>query len=118
MVKYWPADIIQSSTLGKTITGQPGGKITPAHRHALERRGIRGRKKPVKIGGNAARVAILRNPEQWEGADAYLIAAELAKVSQPMGLALGAPAPFWITSRRHDPVTPVTLVTPLLFRAK
>ena len=94
VVKYWPADIIQSSTLGELITGQPGGKITPAHRHALERRGIRGRKKPVKIGGNAARVAILRNPEQWEGADAYLIAAELAKVSQPMGFGPGGARAF------------------------
>lgn len=82
VVKHWPADVIQSSMLGELITGQPGGKITPAHRHALERRGIRGRKKPVWFGNSTCRVSILRNPEQWEGADPYLIAAELAKVPQ------------------------------------
>lgn len=82
VVKHWPADVIQSSMLGELITGQPGGKITPAHRHALERRGIRGRKKPVWFGNSTCRVSILRNPEQWEGAAPYLIAAELAKVPQ------------------------------------
>lgn len=87
VVKYWPADVIQSSTLGELVTGQPGGKITPAHRHALERRGIRGREKPVWFGNSTCRVSILRNPEQWEGADAYLIAAELSKV--PLQLPLG-----------------------------
>lgn len=84
VVKHWPADVIQSSMLGELITGLPGGKITPAHRHALERRGIRGRKKPVWFGNSTCRVSILRNPEQWEGADANLIAAELAKVPQQL----------------------------------
>lgn len=86
VVRYWPADVIQSSTLGELITGQPGGKITPAHRHALERRGIRGRKKPVWFGNSTCRVSILRNPERWEGADANLIAAELAKAPQQLPL--------------------------------
>lgn len=84
VVTHWPADVIQSSMLGELITGQPGGRITPAHRHALERRGIRGRKKPVWFGNSTCRVSILRNPEQWEGADANLIAAELAKVPQQL----------------------------------
>ena len=86
LVNYWPSDVIQSSTLGELITGQPGGKITPAHRHALERRGIRGRKSTVWFGNTACRVSILRNPERWEGADGYLIAAELAKVPQQLPL--------------------------------
>jgi primase-polymerase (primpol)-like protein len=86
VVKHWPADVIQSSTLGELITGQLGGKITPAHRHALERRGIRGRKNPVWVGNSTCRVSILRNPERWEGADAYLIATELAKVPQQLPL--------------------------------
>lgn len=50
VVKHWPADVIQSSILGELITGQSGGKITPAHRHALERRGIQGRKKRFGLG--------------------------------------------------------------------
>jgi primase-polymerase (primpol)-like protein len=87
LVKYWPADVIHSSTLGELITGQMGGKVTRGHLHALERRGIRGRKKPVWVGNSTCRVSILRNPERWEGADAYLIATELAKVPQllPLG---------------------------------
>lgn len=86
LARVWPADVIQTSTLGELITGQPGGKITPAHRHALERRGIRGRKSAVWFGNTACRVSILRNPERWEGADGYLIAAELAKVPQQLPL--------------------------------
>lgn len=86
VVKYWPADVIHSSTLGELITGQLGGKITPAYRHALERQGIRGRKNPVWVGNMTARVSILRNPEQWEGASAPLIATELAKVPQQLPL--------------------------------
>lgn len=89
VVKYWPADVIHSSALGELMTGQLGGKITPAHRHALERRGIRVRKNPVRVGNMTARVAILRNPEQWEGADAYLIAAELARGPQQPAFGLG-----------------------------
>jgi len=82
LVNYWPADVIQSSTLGELITGQPGGRITPAHRHALERRGIQPRKLPVKFGGVACRVSILRNADKWEAADPYLIAAELGRWPQ------------------------------------
>ena len=82
LVNRWPADVIQSSTLGELITGIPGGKLTPAHRHALERRGIQSRKTPVKIGNSACRVSILRNADRWEAADPYLIAEELGRGPQ------------------------------------
>lgn len=83
VVTHWPADVVQTSTLGELITGQPGGRITAAHRHALERRGIRGRKSAVWFGNTACRVSILRNPERWEGADPCMIVAELAKAPLP-----------------------------------
>jgi len=82
LVNHWPADVIQSSTLGELITGLPGGKLTPAHRHALERRGIQVRKAPVKFGGTACRVSIIRNPDRWEAADPHLIVAELGRGPQ------------------------------------
>lgn len=82
LVNYWPSDVIQSSTLGELITGMPGGKLTPAHRHALERRGIQPRKTPVKFGGIACRVVIIRNPDRWDAADPYLIAEELGRGPQ------------------------------------
>ncbi len=80
VVKYWPVDVIQTAWLGELM----GGKVTPAHRHALDRQGIRARKNPVWFGNASCRVYFLRNPEQWEGADATLIVAELAKIPQQL----------------------------------
>lgn len=81
VVNHWPADVIQSSMLGELITGQLGGKITPAHRHALSRRGIKEFGK-VRIGGITARVSILRNHERWKEVDASLIRTELSRGPQ------------------------------------
>lgn len=79
VVAHWPSDVILSATLGELLTGQIGGKLTPGHRHALERRGIRARRQPVWLGTATHRVTILRNHERWESADPSAIAAELGR---------------------------------------
>jgi primase-polymerase (primpol)-like protein len=82
LVRNWPADIIHASTIGELITGLPGGKITRAHSHALERRGIRPYDKKIRIGETIIRVNILRNFAQWKDADSVQIRRELDRGPQ------------------------------------
>jgi primase-polymerase (primpol)-like protein len=79
LVKNWPADVIHVSMLGELITGQPGAKLTRAHSHALERRGIKSHKKKIRIGETTVRVNILRNFAHWKDAGADQIRAELGR---------------------------------------
>ncbi len=81
VVNLWPADVIPSSVLGELL----GGTITPAYRHAFERRGIRSRAGKIKVNGLPTRVSILRNHGQWEKADPYLIAAEINRAPYQHG---------------------------------
>lgn len=89
VVQHWPVDIIQSSTLGELITGQMGGKITPAHRHALERKGIKAHLGKIRLGNMTARVAILRNHDLWRASDPHRFRDELARGPQPVAFGLG-----------------------------
>ncbi len=77
LVERWPVDVISTSTLGELITGQPGGRLTRGHAHALERRGIRRYEKKIRTGETSIRVSILRNFQLWKEADASQIRAEL-----------------------------------------
>lgn len=86
LVTVWPVDVISNAALGALVTNFHGGKLTIAHRHALERAGIRKWETPIKIGATTTRVNILRNHEQWENAEPNEIRAELAKSPQlPFG---------------------------------
>lgn len=89
VVKYWPADVIHSGALAELITGQMGAKITPAHRHALERRGIKAYSGKIRVGNTTARVAILRNHERWKAADPNLFRDELARGPQQPTFGVG-----------------------------
>jgi len=94
VVQHWPVDIIHSSTLGELITGQLGGKITPSHRHALERQSIKAYAGKIRIGNMTARVSILRNHEQWKDADPHLFRDELARGPQQVAFGPGGARAF------------------------
>jgi primase-polymerase (primpol)-like protein len=85
LVADHPADVIANSTLGAMLTNQPFGKLTPHHRHALERAGVRPYEKPIWLGSRSARVSILRNHSVWKEAAPHQIQAEIAKVPPATG---------------------------------
>jgi hypothetical protein len=85
LVADHPADVIANSALGVKLTNQIGGKLTPHHRHALERAGVRPYPKTIKLAGSVMRVSILRNHSVWKEAAPYQIQAELAKVPAAFG---------------------------------
>jgi primase-polymerase (primpol)-like protein len=80
LVAVCPSDVIPSSILGALLTGVPGGKVTPAHRHAIERAGIRTHGARIRVGSVSTRVCILRNHPKWKEADPHEIRAELEKL--------------------------------------
>jgi primase-polymerase (primpol)-like protein len=80
LVASCPSDVIPSSTLGALLTGVIGGKVTPAHRRAIERAGIRAHGVRIRVGINSTRVCILRNHPRWKEADPRQIRAELEKL--------------------------------------
>ena len=80
LVANHPADVIANSTLGEMLTGQRLGKMTPHHRHALERAGVRPYGKSIRLGSAVIRVSILRNYPIWKDAAPAQIQAELNKV--------------------------------------
>lgn len=66
LVDHWPADFITAADLFDVLTaGRADGALTAAHRRTLEQAGIHPWGKPVKIGGKATRVAVLRNRARW-----------------------------------------------------
>jgi hypothetical protein len=77
LVNSWPVDVIHNSVLGELVTGQLGGKITGAHRHAFQRHGVKPYKSILKIKGTVVRVSILRNSEIWKNADPIQIRSEI-----------------------------------------
>lgn len=89
LIKHWPADVIHTSTLGELITGQLGGKVTRGHMRALEGRGIKPYKTPIKHEGAPIRVSILRNVARWKDADPAQIRAELGRGPTPLQVQMG-----------------------------
>lgn len=89
VVNHWPCDVIQTSMLGELITGQIGGKVTNAHRHALERRGITNHSQRIRLGTSTANVSILRNVSRWKEADPSAIRAELERGPQAAQMGFG-----------------------------
>jgi primase-polymerase (primpol)-like protein len=81
LIETHPADVITNSALGALLNNQPFGKMTPHHRHALERAGVRPYGKSVRLGSRIERVSILRNHQIWKEATTYQIQAEIAKGS-------------------------------------
>lgn len=94
LVRTWPVDVIHTSALGELITGQPGGKVTRGHMHALERRGIKPYRSLIKLEGAAVRVSLLRNVAQWKDADPMQIRAELGRGPALKSLPLGGVRTF------------------------
>jgi primase-polymerase (primpol)-like protein len=85
VLEHWPTDVILSSNLGQLLTGDVlGGTVTPAHRNALERHGIKPYRNGVKFKGTAVRLNILRNHVFWKDADPSLIRKELEKMEHPV----------------------------------
>jgi primase-polymerase (primpol)-like protein len=85
VLEHWPTDVMLSSTLGQLLTGDVvGGTLTPGHRNALERRGIKPYRSNVKFMRAAVRVSILRNHARWKDADPSLIRKELEKMEHPV----------------------------------
>jgi primase-polymerase (primpol)-like protein len=85
VLEHWPTDVVLSSTLGQLLAGGVvGGTLTPGHRNALERRGIKPYRSNVKFMGAAVRVSILRNHARWKDADPSVVRSELEKVQYPM----------------------------------
>lgn len=83
LVADHPSDVIANSTLGALLTNQMAGKMTPHHRHALERAGVRPWGNSIRVGSVVSKVSILRNHSVWKDAATWQIQAELAKA--PMG---------------------------------
>jgi len=83
LVAEHPADVIANSTLGTILSQQMGGKMTPHHRHALERAGVRPWGNSIRVGSVVSKVSILRNHSVWKDAATWQIQAELLKA--PMG---------------------------------
>jgi primase-polymerase (primpol)-like protein len=83
VVAHWPVDVIPSSTVGELLAGDIGGKLTNAHRHVLERAGVRPYKAVIKFRERSTRVIVIRNRSQWENATPDIIRAELERVPPP-----------------------------------
>lgn len=81
LVANHPADVIANSTLGAILTNQLYGKLTPHHRHAMDRAGVRSYGKAIRLGSGVGKVSILRNHAFWKEATTGQIQAELAKTS-------------------------------------
>ena len=81
LVENHPADVIANSTLGTILNNQIYGKLTPHHRHALERAGVRPYGKAVRLSSGVGKVSILRNHAFWKEATTCQIQAEIAKTS-------------------------------------
>jgi primase-polymerase (primpol)-like protein len=79
LVADHPADVIANSTLGALLTNQIAGKLTPHHKHALERAGVRPYGKAIRLGSVVSKVSILRNHSIWMEAAPYQIQTEIAK---------------------------------------
>jgi hypothetical protein len=79
LVADHPSDVIANSTLGEILTEQRFGKMTPHHRYALERAGVRSYERPIWLGSRSVRVQILRHHSIWKDATTHQIQAELAK---------------------------------------
>ena len=71
--------MITNLDLGRHLANHLGGKLTAHHRHALERAGVRGHGKAVRIGPAVTKVSILRNYPLWKDATTGQIQAELTK---------------------------------------
>lgn len=85
VLEHWPTDVMLSSTLGQLLMGGVvGGTLTPGHRNALERRGIKPYRSNVKFMGAAVRVSVLRNYAHWKDAHPSLVRSELEKVPHPV----------------------------------
>jgi primase-polymerase (primpol)-like protein len=78
LVTHWPADVMLNPELGRLLAG--GGPLTPHHRHALERRGVKPYGRQLRFRGAVVRVSILRNYARWKDADPELVRSELEKV--------------------------------------
>jgi hypothetical protein len=75
-----PGDLVLSGKLTELLTGQLfGGKLTAAHRQALQRHGIRPYGKTVRLESSPVRLSVLRNHDHWKTADLDHLRAELAK---------------------------------------
>jgi primase-polymerase (primpol)-like protein len=81
LVASHPADVISNAALGPLLTGQSFGKLTPHHRHAMNRAGLQPYRKAIRIPSGVCKLSILRNHSIWKNADVDLIKAELAKYS-------------------------------------
>jgi hypothetical protein len=85
VLQYWPTDVMLSSTLGQLLTGgAASGTLTPGHRNALERRGIKPYRRNVKFMEVAVRVSVLRNHARWKDAEPSVIRCELEKMQHPV----------------------------------
>jgi primase-polymerase (primpol)-like protein len=80
LVTSHPADVIANTTLGTILTNHVSGKMTPHHRHALERAGVRPWGNAIRVAGiGVSKVSILRNHSVWKDAEAWQIQVELQK---------------------------------------
>ena len=84
LVADHPADVIANSTLGAMLNPQ-FGRMSPHHRHALERAGVQPYGKSIRLGSAVTKVSILRNHSFWKAAAPYQIQTELTKVACVMG---------------------------------
>jgi Family of unknown function (DUF5906) len=81
LIETHPADVITNRALGEMLTNQRFGRMTPHHRHALERAGVRPYGKSIRLGSVVVRVSILRNYQIWSVATPQQIQTELNKGS-------------------------------------
>jgi hypothetical protein len=81
---HWPVDLITNNDMfrlldDKMFTAGSSPNFTPAHRRTLAEYGFRPRVQPIKLGGRAVRVQVIRNHDRWLQAEPHECRAELER---------------------------------------
>ncbi len=88
IAEHWPADVIVNGVMAEIIDPKANASVNALIRATAAEAGFRPIPRPVWLAGKNVRIHVIRNHEQWLGADGSQLAAEVRR-----GVPSAAPFP-------------------------